>query len=316
MELIKTQTNIRFMSQRKLAAIFSAILIIAGIVGLATRGLNLGLDFTGGTVVDLGYPEAVELQPIRDQLAQAGFEDVVVQHFGSPRDVLIRVAPQGNASEEESAQLSETLVDTLAETTPEIVVNRVEYVGPQIGDELTEQGALALFYALIGILIYIWIRFEMKFALGAVAALIHDVVVTIGIFALLQLDFDLTVLAALLAVIGYSLNDTVVVYDRIRENFRTVRKGNAEDVMNLSINMTLSRTIMTSLTTLIVLISLYVFGGEIIRGFAMALIIGVLIGTYSSIYVAGSVLMSLGVSKQDLIKPTPETDEHGFESQP
>lgn len=307
MELISKQTNIDFMGRRKLALVFSIILMTASIASLAINGLKFGLDFTGGTLIEVEYPQDADLVQIRDTLTGAGFGDAVVQTFGTPRDVLVRVAPRGE--EESSADLSTEVITALQSSVSEVELRRVEYVGPQIGEELTEQGVLALFYALLGILIYIWVRFEIKFAVGAVAALAHDVLITIGIFSIFGLEFDLTVLAALLAVIGYSLNDTVVVYDRVRENFRTVRKHPEFDILNLSINQMLARTLMTSLTTLLVLTALFVFGGEIIHNFALALIVGVIIGTYSSIYIASSSLLALGVTRQDLMQVEKEGAE-------
>ncbi|MBT4145550.1 MAG: protein translocase subunit SecF, partial [Gammaproteobacteria bacterium] len=257
--------QIDFLGKRRLAAIFSGLLLLTTIVSLATQGLKLGIDFTGGTLVEIGYQQSVDLKVMRTALENAGFEDATVQHFGSTKEVLIRLKPKEGFS---NAQLS-TEVATAASgaMTEKGDLRRVEFVGPQVGDELTEDGGLALLYSMFGILIYVAWRFEYKFALGSVAALAHDVLITLGFFSLLQLEFDLTVLAAVLAVIGYSLNDTIVVYDRIRENFRLLRKGSAEDVMNISLNQTLSRTIMTSVTTLLVLIALAVLGGEIIHNF-------------------------------------------------
>jgi preprotein translocase subunit SecF len=265
---------------------------------LVTRGLNFGIDFTGGTLIEAAYPEAVELGGVRDILDEAGFGDVQVQHFGTARDVLIRIAPRADKA---SAQLSEDVVAALQAADSGVEKRRVEFVGPQVGEELTEQGGLAVLYALLGILIYVALRFEYRFSLGAVAALIHDVTITLGTFALLQIEFDLTVVAALLAVIGYSLNDTIVVFDRIRENFRKMRKGSPEQIMNASINQTLSRTLMTSGTTMLVVVALFILGGEIIYAFALALIVGIVVGTYSSIFVAGSLSLALGVSKADFM---------------
>ena len=299
MELIKKQTTINFMGQRRLAMIFSAVLMLIAIGSLSVSGLKFGLDFTGGTLIEVEYAETPDLEAMRATLDDAGFGGAVVQTFGNPNDVLVRVPPR--EEEEAASDISKQVVDALVADASEVTLRRVEFVGPQVGEELTEQGVLALFYALLLIMAYIWMRFEIKFAVGAVAALAHDVLITVGVFSLFGLEFDLTVLAALLAVIGYSLNDTVVVYDRIRENFRSVRKQGAFDIMNLSINQMLSRTLMTSLTTLLVLFSLFIFGGEIIHNFALALIIGVVIGTYSSIYVAGTILMVMGVSRQDLL---------------
>jgi preprotein translocase subunit SecF len=268
-------------------------------VSLSVRGLNFGLDFTGGTLIELGYPQAVDLVEVRKTLENAGYNDAVVQHFGTAQDVLVRLAPKEEIS---SADLSNQVIQVLQGTSGEkIEIRRVEFVGPQVGEELTEDGGLAVLYALICIFIYVFFRFEWRFAIGSVAALFHDVLITLGVFSVLQLNFDLTVLAACLAVIGYSLNDTIVVFDRIRENFRKMRKGTTVDIMNNSLNQTLSRTLMTSFTTLLVLIALILLGGELIRGFAAALIIGIVVGTYSSIYVASTSALMLGVSKADLM---------------
>lgn len=306
MQLFKNKLNIDFMGKRRLAIILSGILLAISLTALITKGLNFGIDFTGGTLIEVGYPQAVELEPIRAILAASGFDGAQVQHFGSSRDVLVRIAPQ---ADKESAQLSDELIADLQQQDAGMETRRVEFVGPQVGEELTEQGALAMIYALIGILIYIMVRFQWRFAPGAVIALVHDVLIIIGIFAVFQFDFDLTVLAALLAVIGYSLNDTIVVFDRIRENFRKMRKGTAIDIVNTSLNQTISRTLMTSITTLLVLSSLFVFGGEVIHSFSLALILGVIVGTYSSIYVASTATLALGVSKSDLMPAKVENKE-------
>ena len=298
MRLFGKERFFEFMRLRKAAMVFSVALLLIAIGSLGVRGLNLGLDFTGGTLLEVGYPQPAELADVRGTLAAAGYDEAVVQHFGTSRDVLIRLAPREGLT---SAQLSEKVFSTLTDATPELEKRRQEYVGPQVGQELAEDGGLAMLYALIGILVYVSLRFQYRFALGAIAALVHDVLITLGFFSLLHLEFDLTVLAALLAVIGYSLNDTIVVSDRIRENFRKMRKGTPEKVVNSSLNQTLARTLTTSATTLLVLIALFIFGGELIRGFATALIVGVLIGTYSSIYVASSILLSMGISKEDLM---------------
>lgn len=296
MQLIKHSLNIDFLGKRKLALIISAVLITVSLASLMTRGLNLGIDFTGGTLVEIGYSQPVELQPIRDALAQNQFNDAIVQHFGTARDVMIRLPSQAVANSEVSNQVLQALANT---GNPEM--RRIEFVGPQVGEELRDDGGLAVVYALIGILIYVAFRFEYRFALGSVVALIHDVILTIGFFSVTQAAFDLTVLAAVLAVIGYSLNDTIVVFDRIRENFRKLRKEESIDVVNISINQTLARTLMTSITTLLVLFALFFVGGEVIHSFALALIVGVLVGTYSSIYVASATLILLNVSAVDLL---------------
>ena len=306
MHILDKGTHIDFMGKRKLAMGFSLTLIAISLVLLFTRGLSFGIDFTGGTLIEVAYPDAVELGGIRDVLQEAGFSDIQVQHFGTARDVLIRIAPRANTA---SAKLSEDVMTALKGADSAVEKRRVEFVGPQVGGELTEQGGLAVLYSLIGILIYVAMRFEYRFSLGAVAALIHDVIITLGVFSLFQVEFDLTVLAAILAVIGYSLNDTIVVFDRIRENFRKMRKGSPTQIMNASINQTLSRTLMTSGTTMLVLVALFLLGGEIIHSFALALIVGVFVGTYSSIFVAGALSLALGVSKADLMAVDKEGKE-------
>jgi preprotein translocase subunit SecF len=299
MQLFKNPTTFDFMSKRTMAVGFSVILLFVAIGSMATRGLNFGLDFTGGTLIEMKYSHAVDLSIVRSTLETSGFPEAVVQHFGTASDIMVRIAPRENQS---NADISTTVMAALRGADEgKVEMRRVEFVGPQVGDELAEDGALAMIYALICILIYVGFRFEYRFAIGAVMALIHDVLLTVGAFALFQLEFDLTVLAAVLAVIGYSLNDTIVVFDRIRENFRKMRKGTSRDVVNASLNQTLARTMMTSITTLLVLIALFVFGGELIHGFATALIFGVVIGTYSSIYVASSSALMLGISKDDLM---------------
>ncbi len=305
-------TNINFMGQRHIALVLSVVLIVASFAGLWLKGLNFGIDFTGGTLVELSYPQPVDLPKLRTDLSEAGFGSAIAQHFGSAEDVLIRIAPREGLN---SAQLSNQVMDSLkAASEDEITLRRVEFVGPQVGDELTEDGALAVLYALFGVLIYVALRFEWRFSVGSVAALIHDVILTIGVFAWTGMQFDLTVLAAILAVIGYSLNDTIVVFDRVRENFRTMREGSPVDVTNVAVNQMLSRTIMTSLTTLLVLMALFFLGGEVIHGFAAALIVGVVVGTYSSTYVASAVALMLGVSKEDLMTaPKEEVDSEAAE---
>ena len=297
MQLLKQSLKIDFLGRRNLAWIISAILIIVSIASLATRGLNLGIDFTGGTIVEVGYTESTELAPIRDALAQAQFEDVIVQHFGTSKDVLLRLPASDSM---QAPEVSNQVLNAL-QSTGDPSMRRVEFVGPQVGDELRDDGGLAVLYALVAILIYVMLRFEFRFSVGSVAALIHDVLLVVGFFSITQAPFDLTVLAAVLAVIGYSLNDTIVVFDRIRENFRKMRKATPIEVINGSINQTLARTIMTSLTTLLVLLALFFVGGEVIHSFALALLVGVLIGTYSSIYIASSMLVLLKVTAKDLM---------------
>ena len=300
MELYKKVTKIDFLGRRRVAYVVSALLLLIAIGSLAVRGLNFGIDFTGGTLVELGYGGDVDLAEVRQALDEGGYDGATVQHFGTSSDVLIRIAPRDDVS---SADLSTEVFRMLQDAaSTDVDLRRVEFVGPQIGDELTEAGGLAMLYALAGILIYVGFRFEYRFALGAVAALVHDVLIVLGFFSVVQADFDLSVLAAVLAVIGYSLNDTIVVFDRIRENFRKMRKGDAVEVMNRSVNQTLARTLMTSCTTLLVLIALFLVGGEVIHSFALALIVGVLIGTYSSIFVASPVTLLLGISRADMLE--------------
>lgn len=300
-------TKIDFMRWRKLAMIWSITVLAIAILTLLIRGMNLGLDFTGGTVLEVQYPQPVEIPKIRATLATAGFGDAQTQHFGTSRDVLIRIPPHGQQAN--AATLSNQVLQALqaAEGGGGAKLARAEFVGPQVGQELIEQGGLAALGALAGILIYVMFRFEWRLALGTIAATVHDVLFTIGWFSLFQLEFDLTVLAAVLAVIGYSVNDTVVVLDRIRENFRKRRKGSAMEIMNQSINETLSRTIMTSFVTLLSVIVLYFFGGVVMRGFSIAMIIGIIVGTYSSIYIASATALYLGISREDLLPRTKET---------
>ena len=291
----------RFMKFRKIAGIISISLFVISIMSLSFRGLSLGLDFSGGTLIEVSYKSPVALESIRNSLEVNGYPDSQVVNFGTNLDVLIKVADQsGNSS------IGENIFNILNEQNIPIELKRVEFVGPQVGDELRDQGGLGMIIALFMILIYVAFRFQYKFALGAVTALGHDVVIILGLFSLFSWDFDLTVLAALLAVIGYSLNDTIVVSDRIRENFRTERILEPIDMIDLSLNQTLGRTIVTSFTTLLVLFALFIFGGELIRGFSLALILGVLIGTYSSIYVVANMLMSLSLTQEDLAIPEPE----------
>jgi len=305
--MLSTKNNIDFMRLRKSAMVLSGLLMLFSLISLFTFKLNVGIDFTGGSIIEVGYQQAVELEPIRNALENQGFGDAIVQHFGSASEVLIRLVPD---VDKDKAELSSEIIGLLqAANDSEIDVRRVDFVGPQVGKELTEDGGLAVLYALIAILIYVAFRFEYRFSLGSVAALVHDVLITLGIFSVLQLDFDLSVLAALLAVIGYSLNDTIVVFDRVRENFRKIRKKVPLEVVNISVNQTISRTLMTSFTTLLVLLSLFFLGGEAIHAFAMALIIGVLVGTYSSIYVATTTALVLGISRSDLLLPDKEGDE-------
>ena len=296
MSMKKIQFN--FMGMRKVTSIVSALLIIFSISTLSYQGLNLGIDFTGGTLVEVGYPEAVNLDKLRQSFSDSEFNDVAIQYFGSAKEILIRMPPQQGLN---SADVSSKLLDLLSSNNFSAEMRRVEFVGPQVGEELREDGGLAMLYALLCIMVYVAFRFQMRFSVGAVSALIHDVIITLGFFSITRFNFDLTILAALLAVIGYSLNDTIVVFDRVRENFRKIRDKTPVEVFNISLNQTLSRTLMTSFTTLLVLIALFLLGGEIIHGFSMALIFGVLIGTYSSIYIASPVTLTLGIKKEDLM---------------
>ncbi|MEX0614644.1 MAG: protein translocase subunit SecF [Methylophaga sp.] len=307
MHLLSKETNINFVEMRKFALAISALLLIVSVFSIVTKGLNFGIDFTGGTMIEIAYPEQADLSGIRDTLANNGYEDALVQNFGSISDVLIRLPV---IEGQNMATLSNEVVALLEQTTTSVLdVKRVEFVGPQVGEELANDGGLAMIYALFGILIYVALRFEYRFAISSVIALIHDVVITVGFFALFQIQFDLTILAAILAVIGYSLNDTIVVFDRIRENFLKLRNSTPAEVVNIAVNGTLGRTIMTSMTTLLVVLALFIFGGEVIHGFAMALLVGIVIGTYSSIYVAGSSVLLMGVSKTDLMPPEKEGDD-------
>ena len=296
--------NIPFMNYRGYATIGSLVLLLISVGSLSFKGLNLGLDFSGGTLIEVSYKEAADLVDIRDLMTNNGFDDFQVVNFGSNSDVLIKVADKNGNS-----QLGDVIYKFLLEADPATELKRIEFVGPQIGSELRDQGGLGMLVALGMILLYVAFRFQYKFALGAVAALAHDVVIILGLFSVFSWDFDLTVLAALLAVIGYSLNDTIVVSDRIRENFRGERGYDPDEIVNHSINQTLSRTLITSLTTLLVLLALFFFGGDMIRGFSQALIIGVLVGTYSSIYVVANMLLGLSITQDDLAIPEPEGAE-------
>lgn len=286
-----------FTGKRHLATAISLVLIIISIVSLSLAGLKLGIDFTGGIIIEVEYPQSADIDRIKNRLEQSGFAGVAVQYFGNNTDVLIRLAPQKITS----VKLSSEVLQMLKKDNAAVKMRRVEYVGPKIGEELTNDGALAILYALIGILIYVALRFEYRFSIGAIIALIHDVIITLGVFSILQIEFDLTVLAAILAVIGYSLNDSIVVFDRMRENFLTTRKTNSSLILNDALNQTLARTLTTSGTTILVLLALFFLGGEIIHSFSIALLIGVIIGTYSSVYVAGSTLLATGIKKEHLL---------------
>ncbi len=303
MEFFKTNTKIDFMGQRRLAGLFSIFICTASIIILIVNGLNLGLDFTGGTQIELTYAQEADFKDIREKVAHAGFPEAVVQPYGSSKDVLIRLADHPEFTQKE---LKEKVLLAL----PGANFSQAEYIGPQVGKTLVTNGILAILVSMIGMMIYIAMRFEYRFALSAAIALIHDPVVTLGIFSLFHIEFNLITLTAVLTIIGYSLNDTIVVYDRVRENFRMMRSGTVIEIMNRSINQTLSRTIMTSGLTLSVVIALFIFGGEVLRGFSLALIIGIIIGTYSSIYVAGALSIMMGLDRKHLLPPsTKEIDD-------
>ncbi len=302
-----TTPTFDFMGKRRYAVVFSVILIILSIGELALNGLNLGLDFTGGTMVELGFDNEVDAEEVRSVLNENGFVNGTVQYFGSNRDILIRVPPQADIDQ---STMGDSIFQTMQAAYDGVSLRQSNFVGPAVGQELTEDGGLALLAALIVVMLYILVRFTKQFSIGAVVALAHDVVVVLGFFALFNWTFDLTVLAALLAVIGYSLNDTIVVSDRIRENFRKIRKRTPVEVINESLNQILGRTLVTSMTTLFVLLALLFAGGEVIRGFALALSIGVVVGTYSSIYVAANMLLALNISREDLLVPEVEKEEN------
>ena len=291
-----------FMKYRKYALIFSLVMLVVSIWSLATKGLVLGLDFSGGTQIEVGYETPADVSEIRNNLESAGFSNPIVVHFGAETDVLIRL--QGEPDQE----LASKILDVLRSEDDEVDLRRIDFVGPQIGEELREDGGLGMLTALIIVMIYVAIRFQLKFSVGAVIALVHDVLITLGIFSLSRLEFDLTVLAAILAVVGYSLNDTIVVSDRIRENFRKIRNVPSADVINESLSQTLWRTINTSLTTFLVLLALFFLGGELIHNFSIALMVGVAIGTYSSMYVAASLMLALKIDRNDLV----EVEEGGL----
>lgn len=313
MQLLKLSDSVNFMRLRFPAMVLSTLLILGSFVSLGVNSLNWGLDFTGGTLIEVGYEDAANLSDIRGKLNEANFGDAIVQNFGSSQDVLIRISPRDGVK---AATIGEQVLEALRADGTGVDMRRIEFVGPNVGEELTEQGGLAMLVALLCILVYVAMRFEWRFALGSVSALTHDVILTLGLFSVLQIEFDLTVLAAVLAVIGYSLNDTIVVCDRIRENFRKIRKGEPVDIINTSLTQTLNRTIITSLTTVLVLVALFYKGGALIHGFATALLFGVVVGTYSSIYIASSVALALGISKEDLMPPQVEKEGADLDPMP
>ncbi len=301
--------SIPFMAQRRLTAMLSVVLLLISVGSLFSNGLVLGLDFTGGTQVEVAYPEAVATSSVRKGLVEAGFKNPVVAHFGSEREVLVRL--RGTTDDKLGNEVRAAL-----ESEQSVEIRRVEYVGPQVGEELRDQGGLGMLLALGVVMLYVALRFQYKFSLAAVAALIHDVIITLGVFSVLGLEFDLTVLAAVLAVIGYSLNDTIVVSDRIRENFRLLRVADASAIIDESLTQTLGRTVVTSLTTLLVLLALFFVGGELIHNFSIALMVGVVVGTYSSIYVAANMLLLLNISQEDLMPPERVSDGAEFDGLP
>jgi preprotein translocase subunit SecF len=299
MDFFKTTPKIDFMGKRQVAIGLSVVLFVLSFIAFATRGLNFGIDFTGGTLIEVAYDRVVDLGDVRKQLAAAGFDAAIVQHVGSAKGVIVRIPPRAGM---QSAEISNRVLDALKkDTQASVEMRQVEFVGPQVGEELVEDGGLALIWALFGILVYVALRFELRLAVAAVIATVHDLLLTTGLVSVLGLQFDLTMLAAILTVAGYSINDTIVVFDRIRENFRKLRKESPLEVMNRSINETLSRTLITGPTSLMVLAALYFLGGDVIDDFALTLIIGVVIGTFSSIYIASPIALLLGVSRTDLM---------------
>jgi preprotein translocase subunit SecF len=299
LELIKAKQTISFMKYSKPATWISLLLVLISLGSLSINWLNWGLDFTGGTLIEVGFEESASLPEVRATLTAANFPDAVVQHFGSTKEVMIRLAPrEGVAGQVIGNQVLDALT---AAHSDNVEMRRIEFVGPNVGDELAEDGGIAIIVALICIMIYVSMRFEWRLAMGSVLALAHDIIITLGVFSIFQIEFDLTVLAALLAVVGYSLNDTIVVFDRIRENFKLNTTDSPEDTVDKSLTQTLSRTIITSGTTIFTLISLFVVGGELIHGFATALLIGIFVGTYSSIYVASALAIKLGISRDHII---------------
>ena len=306
MRILSRVPNINFMGIRKPMLVFAVVTTLVSLALVGLRGMNFGLDFSGGVLVEVSYPEPVSLDPVRAQLDDAGLVGATVQYFGSSTDVMIRLGPD---AEDGADQISTRVVDALSAGGTALEVRRVEFVGPQVGDELATDGALAALFAIIGILIYVAFRFEWKFAVGSIVATVHDALLVLGWFALFGVEFDLTVLAAILALIGYSLNDTIVVYDRIRENFIDQRRASTVDVVNLSVNQPLARTIVTGGTTLFVLTSLFFLGGSAVHGFSIALIVGIIVGTYSSIFIASSMVLVLGVTREDLLPSQEEEDD-------
>jgi preprotein translocase subunit SecF len=303
MRFFKTRTNLDFVGLGRIAGITSLLLVLVSIACIALRGFNFGIDFTGGLLAEVSYPATVELDAVRDALQKGGFAESVVQYYGTSSDVLVRLAPEADVKPNE---MQNPLLAALQAAEPGVQLRRIEYVGPQVGRELAENGAMALLFTLVGMLIYVMFRFEWKFAVGSVVALAHNVILTLGVFSVLHIEFDLTVLAAVLAVIGYSINDTIVVFDRIRENFHLLRKHTVNEIVNISHNQTLARTLTTGVTVFMVLFALLFLGGEVIRGFCLAMIVGIAVGTYASIFVAGTIALELGLKREDLMPPKKE----------
>lgn len=313
-QILKSTKTIDFMGRSKLAFLLSFVMLSASVIVLSTKWLNWGLDFTGGTLIEVGFDQPADLPNIRQALEDKGFEDAIVQNFGSSQDVLVRLRPREGVAGE---QLGSEIISAIqAKTSEHVEMRRIEFVGPNVGGELAEAGGLAILISLVCILMYVSVRFEWRLAAGAVLALSHDVLITLGVFSLLQIEVDLTIVAALLTVVGYSLNDTIVVFDRIRENFRKMRRGTPSEVINSSVTQTLSRTLITSGTTLFVVIALFVQGGAMIHGFATALLLGITVGTYSSIYVASALALRLGINKEHLVIPQVEKEGAEFDGMP
>lgn len=306
MQILQFSQPLNFMRLKWAALVLSAVLVLLSLGSIATKGINWGLDFTGGTVIEVGFVQPADLVAVRQTLTSAGYADAVVQLFGSSRDVLIRIPLRADVAQ---AAVGDTVLQALNSQQAEpVTMRRVEFVGPSVGEELKQDGGLAMLVALLGILAYVAMRFEWRLSVGAVASLAHDVILTLGLFSVLGLEFDLTVLAAILALIGYSINDTIVVFDRIRETFRKLRDASVDETINEAITSTLSRTVITSLTTVLVLIVLFFMGGALIHGFATALLFGIAVGTYSSVYVASSIAEILGISREDML-PAPPVDK-------
>ncbi|KUI99971.1 protein translocase subunit SecF [Vibrio sp. MEBiC08052] len=313
-QILKAKQAINFMGWSKFAFLLSALVIVASIVTISTKGFNWGLDFTGGTLIEVSFEQPADLERVRSALEAKGFGDATVQNFGSAKDVLVRLRPRDNVAGE---ALGNQIISAInAGTGQHVEMRRIEFVGPNVGDELTEAGGMAILISLLCILMYVSMRFEWRLSAGAVLSLAHDVTITLGVFSFLQIEVDLTIVAALLTVVGYSLNDTIVVFDRIRENFRKMRKGESAEVMNNSITQTLSRTLITSGTTLFVVIALFVEGGAMIHGFALALLLGITVGTYSSIYVASALALKLGIKREHLLQPQVEKEGAEFDELP